>query len=374
MAEQILFRGESGYLRLEEYLISLGCRKLLLVCGKSLSSTAAGAFFDRLHERSEIAVIRFSVFSPNPDYCDVVNGVKAFRENGCDAVCGAGGGSAIDTAKCIKLFADMPDETEYIRQRIVPNNIPLIAVPTTAGTGSEATRFAVIYRDGEKLSVYDDSCLPEAVLLDPGLLDSLPDMHRKAAMLDALCHAVESLWSVRSDEESSGYSRRALRMIISSMDGYLRRDEKCSEIMLEAAHIAGKAINITTTTAAHAMCYKLTKLYGIPHGHAVSLCLPEVYRFLTENCSRCSDELRALQLRSTLDEIPELLGCGSYDEALAFLTELPENLGLEAPSLVSDGDIGLLCDSVNTERLSNTPVIPSKDEIKEMYLRIFGRS
>ena len=371
MGDQLIFRGAEGYSSLESHLVSLGCRRLLLVCGRSLAHTAAGQFFSSLTERTGIEVIRFSGFSPNPDYNDIVDGVKCFRENGCDAVCGAGGGSAMDTAKCIKLFAALSDDRSYTSQQIIPNNIPLIAVPTTAGTGSEATRFAVIYKNGEKLSVADDSGLPEAVLLDPANLAGLPALHRNASMLDALCHAIESLWSVKATDESQELSRSAVRMIVSNMEGYISGGKECSRHMMEAAHTAGKAINITTTTAAHAMSYKLTKLYGIPHGHAAALCLPEVCRYLSENADKCSSGEE--HLRSVLGEIPSLLGCESFDTALSFLTELPERLGLVTPQNVTDDDIELLAASVNAERLSNSPVIPDRNDIREMYTRILRR-
>lgn len=370
MTEQLVFRGKGGYAGLEEHLVSLGCRRLMLVCGRSLSATAAGEFFGGLTERTGIDVVRFGGFSPNPDYSDIESGVRLFREEKCDAVCGAGGGSAMDTAKCIKLFAEMSDGAPYIEQKVVPNAVPLVAVPTTAGSGSEATRFAVIYRDGKKLSVADESIRPAAVLLDPDVLASLPDRHRTAAMLDALCHATESLWSVSSTDESRGYSREAIRILIGNMEGYTARDSSCAEAVMEAAHLAGKAINITTTTAAHAMSYGLTKRYGIPHGHAAALCLPEVYRYLSENSGRSADKSRTEHI---LGELPALLGCDGFDSALALLTELPRRYAADIPPQVTDGEAEQLAAAVNIQRLSNTPVVPDRDTIKEMYLRILKR-
>lgn len=374
MDKQLIFSGESAYDNLEQHLKSLGSKNLLLVCGKSLSTLEPGKFFEQISMKKNITVFRFSGFSPNPDYNDILNGIKFFRENKCDAICGAGGGSAMDTAKCIKLFSQMSDDMDYLSQDIIPNDIPFIAIPTTAGSGSEATRFAVIYNNGEKLSVSDYSSIPQAVLLDPGVLDKLPDLHRKSAMLDALSHAIESLWSVNSTEESRGYSRTAIRMIIDNMDGYINHDNNSSPSIMEAAHIAGKAINITTTTAAHAMCYKLTKKYGIPHGHAVSLCLPEVYQYLTENINKCTDKRGISHLKEILEEIPFLLNLNSYDSAFTFLSELPEKIGLSPAPVVDDNEIDILTDSVNIQRLSNTPVIPDRNNIKEMYLHILRRN
>lgn len=145
-------------------------------------------------------------------------GVKAFLESSADAIAAVGGGSAMDVAKCIKLYSGMDHNVCYLEQEIIPNDIRFLAVPTTAGTGSEATRFAVIYYEGEKQSVAHESCIPDAVLVDPEALKTLPTYHRKAAMLDAFCHAVESFWSIKSTEESRGLAAEAIRMILQYMD------------------------------------------------------------------------------------------------------------------------------------------------------------
>ena len=373
MSEQIILRGNEGYSELRRLLSAPGAKKLFLVCGGSLKNTPTGRFFSAVEAEDNAAIVRFSGFSPNPDYDEIVSGVRLFRESGCGIICGAGGGSAIDTAKCIKLFADMPDDRDYVLQEAVPNGIPLIAIPTTAGSGSEATHFAVIYYNGKKFSVTDNSCLPQTVLLDPENLATLPDKHRRAAMLDALSHAIESMWSVRSTDESRELSRRAIKTVIRAMDGYVSGDNSCAEDMMDAAFTAGRAINITATTAGHAMSYMLTKMYGLPHGHAVSLCLPEVWRFIAENADKCSDSRGCSHLQKILGELPELLGCEDTGSAVAFIKELPGKLGLAAPADIKPGDIDALAASVNPERLRNTPVVPDSEAIREMYLNILGR-
>lgn len=109
--------------------------------------------------------------------------------------------------------------------------------------------------------------------LTPGALKTLPAYQRKSTMLDALCHAVESFWSVHATAESKAYSRDALKMIRRYAEDYLANCDEGNAGMLLAANTAGKAINLTQTTAGHAMCYKLTSLYGLAHGHAAALCV-----------------------------------------------------------------------------------------------------
>lgn len=370
MNKQLIFSGSNAYSEFGKHLASTGRKKLLAVCGSSLTESAAGRFFTSLEELTGIAVVRFSGFTPNPDYSEIAAGVELFRSSGCDMICGAGGGSEMDTAKCIKLFAEMSGSTEYFRQEIIPNDISLSVIPSTAGTGSETTRYAVIYHNGVKISVTHESCIPGAVLFDPSLLESLPALHKKAAMLDALCHSIESFWSVNSTPQSRELSQQAIAMILENMEGYLAGAPDCAGKMLMAANTAGKAINITATTAGHAMSYKLTSLYHTPHGLSAALCVPEVYRFLLDNADRCQDKRGSGYLVGSLKQLTGMLGCGTPEEAIAFLEKLPSKLGLDAPANVSEADIRLLAGSTNCERLRNNPVMPDTCEIEAMYRRI----
>lgn len=370
MTQQTILHGNESYDKLRKLIEASGAKRLLLVCGSSLSQTPTGRFFDSIAKENKIEIFRFNDFTPNPKYEDIAKGVEFFHKNKCDMLCGAGGGSAIDTAKCIKLFANMSDDRDYVEQKIIQNDIPLIAIPTAAGSGSEATHYAVIYYHGQKLSVADRSCLPQIVLLDPENLATLPDRYKKSSMLDALCHAIEALWSVNVTDESRMLSQKAIRTIISSMNDYINGECNSQKKMIQAAFTAGRAIDITATTAGHAMCYKLTTMYGLPHGHAASLCVPEVYRFLTHNINNCINNKGSYYLHSVLEEIPSFLGCEDSESAIHFLSQLPIKLGLGIPNHIKMDDIELLVDSVNPDRLKNTPVIPDKKAIREMYSNI----
>lgn len=354
---------------LDAYFRDTGANRILLVGGRSMDKLAIGRYFSELHERTGIEVVRFSDFKPNPDYTSVLAGVKLYIETGCDMVAAIGGGSAMDTAKCIKMYVTMDDSTDYITQKIIPNDIEFFAVPTTAGTGSEATRYAIIYHNGNKVSVTDNSCIPTAVMFDPTVLKTLPDYQKKATMLDALCHAVESYWSVHSTQESQAYAEEAIRMIFSSMGGYLANTDAGNADMLKASNIAGKAINITATTAGHAMCYKLTTKYGLAHGHAAALCVKALFPFMAENTSLCKDARGEEYFKNMLNELAHIMGCDTASSAAESFGTLVDSLGLSAPK-AADGDIELLVSSVNAERLKNHPVILGKDTIFALYKQI----
>ena len=372
MAEQIILTADRDYSELDRYLQEHAVRGIFLVCDNAISFLRLNAYFEQLPERMGVSVVRFSDFAPNPLYESVVKGVAMFRAHRCDLILAVGGGSAMDVAKCIKLYAEMDPSVNYLRQPIVPNAIPLLAVPTTAGTGSEATRYAVIYFEGEKQSVSHESCIPSAVLMDPSALRTLPEYQKKATMLDALCHAVESFWSIHSDEQSKAYARAAISRILENKDAYLANEEAGNSEMLQAAHLAGKAINITQTTAGHAMCYKITSLYGIAHGHAAALCVKALWPYMLVHPDQCTDPRGAQYLQTVFCELARAFGCDTPDQAMRKFQMLVEQLSLPVPQ-ASGQELALLASSVNPVRLKNHPVALDQATILALYQQILGR-
>ena len=156
----------------------------------------------------------------------------------------------------------------------------LIAIPTTSGSGSEATHFAVVYVGGEKFSVaHPIYMLPNVVVLNPSLTYSMDSYQTALSGVDAFAQAMESYWSVNSTEESKKYSIEALELIIEHLPLAVNYNDNSRDIMLHAANLAGKAINIAKTSGAHAISYVLTSKFNIPHGQAVALTLPAWYDF-----------------------------------------------------------------------------------------------
>ncbi len=367
MAQQIIELTSNGYGELSRYIAQSGIRKILLVCDGSIEFLNINRFFQAMGDR----IVRFCEFQPNPLYTSVVEGVALFRREQCDAVFAVGGGSAMDVAKCIKLYANMDHTRNYLNQEVVSNDIPLLALPTTAGTGSEATRYAVIYYQGEKQSVTHDSIVPSVVVFDPSVLTTLPLYQKKATLMDALCHGIESFWSVNATPQSKVYSKEAIGLIMSNWAAYIAGDEEKNRVMLHAANIAGKAINITQTTAGHAMCYKLTSLYGIAHGHAAGLCVPALWEYMLLHPEDCMDSRGWAYVEETFGEIAAAMGCNNPAEAIATLRMLMAELGLSAPDTVGAEDVALLKNSVNPVRLKNNPVALCPEGIESIYCKIF---
>lgn len=275
----------------------------------------------------------FSKFTSNPKYEEMIEGLKLFKESGCDSIVSVGGGSCIDVAKSIKLSlsanidADMPT----FKQQYKYTDVKHICVPSTSGTGSESTRHAVLYLDGVKQSISNSAILPEYVILCPKLIITVPEYQKKCTAMDALCQCIESLWSRKATKESRKNAIKGLRLFEKNYVGYLDNNLDSIKNIQLAANYSGKAINISETTAAHAMSYKITSLYGIPHGHAVAMCMNAIF-----NCCHVKTSYGNLDVKRIFYEII---------------------YALDMKTTISNKDnrIDLLASSVNAIRLKNFP-------------------
>lgn len=342
-----------------------GSIKVLLVCDSS---------FDFLNikdeiEHMDVPHVIFNDFTPNPLYEDVCKGVDLFQITKCDTILAVGGGSSLDVAKCIKLYCQMSKDDIYLNQAYKDTGVKLIAIPTTAGTGSESTRYAVIYYDGKKQSVTHESIIPNIAILEPKVLKTLPLYQKKCTMLDALCQGIESWWSVNSTEESKRLSKKAVETIMQWWHEYIfeNTDESAVQIM-HAANLAGQAICITQTTAPHAFSYKITSMYKLPHGHAVAVCLPEIWDYMYKNIEKCIDSRGNDYLNGVFTAIAGAMGMDTVQNAIEGFKKLLAVMSISSPaSLCRPEDLKVLSESVNPVRLKNNPVALSHDAIIGLY-------
>ncbi len=221
----------------------------------------------------------------NPTESEVARCAEFARAMNPDVVVGLGGGSALDTAKGILFLLSgggvMSDYEGRGRGRGAM--LPFVAIPTTAGTGSECQSFAILSRDGsgEKMACGDVRALAKVVILDPELTESMPLEVARLTALDALSHAVESVVCRVRTEESQGYACEAFRRMEPVMEAVLRGEASLAQRgeMLIGAALAGRAIEASMLGAAHAMANPLTANFGLAHGRAVMTVLPEVMRW-----------------------------------------------------------------------------------------------
>ncbi len=342
-----------------------GSKKALLVVDSSFP-------FLSIKENIEamgIQYVTFDKFTPNPLYEDVCKGVDVLNKENCDTIIAVGGGSAMDVAKCIKLYCKMSKDKLYLDQEYKDTGVKLIAIPTTAGTGSESTRYAVIYYDNKKQSVTHDSIIPDVAILEPEVLKTLPLYQKKCTMMDALCQSIESWWSVNSTDESKTYSKKAVETIMRWWREYIfeNTDDSQKHIM-EAANYAGRAICITQTTAPHAFSYKMTSIYGLPHGHAVAISLPEIWQYMLDNTNKCIDRRGKVYLEHIFQEIATTMGTRNSAEAISCFRDMLKEMSLSYPTSEDrKAELNILATSVNPIRLRNNPVGLDTDTILSIY-------
>ncbi len=238
---------------------------------------------------------------------------------------------------------------------------PLVAIPTTSGSGSEATHFAVIYIDGKKFSLAHQFMLPGYTIIDPELTYRTGPYQTAVSGMDALCQAVESYWSVNSTEQSREFASEAVRTILVALeDAVLVNSRKAKQKMAHAAHYAGKAINITKTTAPHALSYTLTSRYSIPHGHAAALMLGKFFLINESHGEALIDRRGAAFFSEILSSVYRMFGCSDARSCTELWYQRMKTIGLETDlkrfGIVEQSDYDEIMDTVNPERLSNHPV------------------
>lgn len=355
--------GEGETERLAEILKRIKSKKIFLVTGKN-SYEKSGAKERLKNLRSDYEVIQFNDFNENPKLNDVGKGVSLIKSEKCDTVVAIGGGSVIDMAKLINIFSGNDVEIcSYTGDKIsiTQKGKPLIALPTTSGAGSEATHFAVLYNENKKYSVAHKYILPDIVIIDPELTYKLNPEQTAISGIDALSQAIESHWSVNSTEESKRFSSASIQLITKNLTVAVNNPTKVSRHeMSRAANLSGKAINITKTTAAHALSYSMTSYFGIPHGQAVSISLGEFLKYNYElTDADVTDSRGAEYVKKSINEIANLLGCSGINEAAERINLLMKQTGLKTRlselGISSEDSIKIIIDNVNTERLQNNP-------------------
>lgn len=353
-----------------------GYINVFLVTGKH-SFGASGAKVIIEEELKMENVQRFDDFSPNPSIEDIKKGIAFFKEAPADVIIAIGGGSVMDVAKAINALAFVKEDlADYVagKEKLKGVAKPLIAVPTTGGSGSEATHFAVVYIKEQKYSLAHESILPDVAIVDPTLTYSLPARSTASCGFDALSQSIESYWSVSSTDESKNYAKKAIPLALENIVRAVEGDKEARNAMSEAAHLAGKAINVSKTTASHAMSYPLTVHFGVSHGHAVFLTLPSVLLFNSGVIEEdAADERGVGYVREVMTELLRMLGTESSEEAKEKLTSLVERAGLEtrlSDLNITEKDVDLLLKSISAERAGNNPRKFSKDVARGILISI----
>ncbi len=359
---------------------AIGAERALVVTDPGLVAAGIAGRVADLLRAAGLAVDVFAGVSPNPTIANVTAGAAALAAmpgGGAVAIVALGGGSALDAAKAIALAAANPglpvSDLDYRNEALRPG-LPIVAIPTTAGTGSETNLFGVITNETEhrKFYVGNASCRPRLAILDPELTVGLPPRATAATGIDALSHALEGLMARHANPLSIGLALESIR----SIGAWLERAvadgsnlEARAQLLL-AAHVAGIAQGMTGLGLAHAIAHPLGGRLDVPHGAALGALLPAVMAF-----NGATVEARLARAAAALD----VGSPGDPDRANAAaavdrVSGLIAAVGLAARL----GELGVTADLVGTLAddamadvvIANTPRMPTSDELRSLILAL----
>ena len=334
-------------------------KKAMLVCGKgSLRKSGVLDIIVSSLEKAGVSCAVYDRVGSDPTTSDVDEGAAFAKENGCDVIVAAGGGSPLDAAKGIgMLLTNGGKVTDYEKTAPEKESLPIIAIPTTAGTGSEATRYSVITDTDRniKMLLSTDGIIPKVAILDFAITKSLPPFMTAATGMDALTHAIESYINVNASPMTKMYSLEAIRLISKSLipavlDG---RNEQAREDMLLAALYAGIAICSAPTALVHSMLLSTVMEYNRPS-------CPEKFRDIA---IAMGENVEGLSVREASIAAVEAIA------AIADKTGLPKLLSSQG---VTEDKIPTLAkDAFAAGSTANNPRVPTVEEIETIYKSIF---
>ena len=308
--------------------------------------------------QSEITI---EVFAPEtPDLTFLQEIFEPVAELNVDYIVAVGGGSVLDTAKAIKLFFSVKDWADFQHQAengvsSKPNDCQIIAIPTTAGSGSEVTPFATLWdrQESKKLSIDAPWLLPNTPIVDPSLLATLSGDKLLYPALDAISHSVESLWSKRKTDESREYALSALAFSEIAIASFKNGTPDLAQFALASTY-AGRAIAISRTALAHSISYPLTLTYEVPHGLACSFTLEAIFQFVRgTDCLQVSEVLSIESVVATIRSLDLGTRMHTYCDVDQATTLVPQMLNI---TRLNNMKIGLQLDElVETIRRGMTP-------------------
>ena len=360
-----IYTGENCVAAHPEEFREAGSRALIVTGAHGADACGAVAELIAALETAGCTYIRFNRIPENPPapLCHEAGGLA--RREGCDFIVAAGGGSALDAGKAIAGYAANPDcgpDDIFDDAKRTNPCLPVIAVPTTAGTGSEAVRYSVLTIDGgaRKKTFKHVSAYPRASFVDPRYTYTLSDRYTVSTALDALAHAMESYLSPKScpaSEEAALYAAREIWDILFRQDKTTDWTAEDRERLSYAATAAGVAIDYTSTGFPHPLGYALTLSRGIPHGEA---CAIFEGAYLTYNRLTDAGTLRTDRLAETVGATPEEM-----------IGRIPEKSGIRL-SIGPEEREALIDRVAGAGNYANSPYVISRGEMSDIFKRLFS--
>lgn len=309
-----------------------GFHKVFLVSDKSLVNAGVAAKIEEVLQKANIPYSLYDEIKPNPTIQNVTDGVKACKESEADVIVAVGGGSSIDTAKGVSIVMTNPDRADIKslngNSNTVNRGMPLIALPTTAGTAAEVTINYVITDEDAKIKMVcvDPNDIPILSIIDSELMASMPKSLAAATGMDALTHAVEGYITKAHNDMSDMFHMKAIQMIFEYLPAAVNeKDPVAVEKMGMAQYIAGMGFSNVGLGIVHSMAHQLGAVYDTPHGIANAMLLPTVMRF---NGAVCADRFRDILVNIGRPDAKDLNDQDVINTFVWMISELSKKVGI----------------------------------------------
>ena len=327
-------------------------------------------------DNAEIDYEIYSEIKPNPTIKNVQTGVKAFKNSGADCIIAIGGGSSMDTAKAIGIIIKNPDYADVRSlEGVAPTTnkcVPIIAVPTTAGTAAEVTINYVITdtEKNRKMVCVDPKDIPVVAVVDPDMMSSMPKGLTAATGMDALTHAIEGYITAGAWELSDMFHLKAIEIISRSLRGAVENTPEGREGMALGQYVAGMGFSNVGLGIVHSMAHPLGALYDTPHGVANAIILPTVMEY---NAPATGEKYRNIAKAMGVEGVDEMTLDEARKAAVDAVKKLSHDVGIpeNLKDIVKPEDVDFLAQSAYDDACRpGNPRETSVEEIKELYLSL----
>ena len=318
----------------------------------------------------------YSEIKPNPTIQNVQNGVTAFKASGADFIIAIGGGSSMDTAKAIGIIIKNPDFADVRSlEGVAPTTnkcVPIIAVPTTAGTAAEVTINYVITdtEKNRKMVCVDPKDIPVVAVVDPDMMSSMPKGLTAATGMDALTHAIEGYITAGAWELSDMFHLKAIEIISRSLRGAVENTPEGREGMALGQYVAGMGFSNVGLGIVHSMAHPLGALYDTPHGVANAIILPTVMEY---NAPATGEKYRNIAKAMGVEGVDDMTLDEARKAAVNAVKKLSKDVGIpeNLKDIVKPEDVDFLAQSAYDDACRpGNPRETSVEEIKELYLSL----
>lgn len=367
------YHGKGAISAVPEEIIARGFKKAFVASDPDLVKFGISGKVTELLEKNGIEYFLYSDIKPNPTIENVQNGVKALKECGADCIVAIGGGSSMDTAKAIGIIATNP-EFEDVRslEGVAPTKnpcVPIIAVPTTAGTAAEVTINYVItdVERKRKFVCVDVHDIPVVAVVDPDMMSSMPKSLTAATGMDALTHAIEGYITKGAWEMSDMFHIKAIEIIAKNLRGAVNNTAEGREGMALGQYIAGMGFSNVGLGVDHSMAHTLSAYYDTPHGKACAILLPTVMAY---NAEYTGTKYRDIAKAMGVEGVENMTQDEYRKAAVDAVRKLAEDVGIPTTlkGIVKEEDLDALSESAYADacRPGNQRET-SVEEIKELY-------